>query len=265
MRCLNYIGDVISSLRMLDPEKDDTEVIGLVYELFFNSCPDTAPDSVASLFQAFCGIEMVDDESDLEAEDSIVSRIQIKGPTILDSISRILTANKQSPKSIQKLVLIIERLAKLNTAYCNKYFFDRNNSLASSLFSLLLRFLLYSDDYGVQQSVFQTIGTLVGRDPLFDLDDREFIRLFYQNYIHQLTDALQAIDRDPSDETPTSISCPNTDGILLTMELLSAFINIHQSFIHSLLDDGVILRNIIRLLEPSHSAVLRCGGSFIVI
>lgn len=51
MRCLNYIGDVISSLRMLDPEKDDTEVIGLVYELFFNSCPDTAPDSVASLFQ----------------------------------------------------------------------------------------------------------------------------------------------------------------------------------------------------------------------
>lgn len=46
---------------------------------------------------------MVDDESDLEAEDSIVSRIQIKGPTILDSISRILTANKQSPKSIQKL------------------------------------------------------------------------------------------------------------------------------------------------------------------
>ena len=41
--------------------------------------------------------------SDVEGDDSIVSRIQIKGPTILDYISRILAANRQSPKSIQKL------------------------------------------------------------------------------------------------------------------------------------------------------------------
>ncbi|KNB43937.1 hypothetical protein JH06_3062 [Blastocystis sp. subtype 4] len=221
--CVNEI------LQMLNPENDDTEVIGLVYELLYTACLDSAPDSISTLFQSFCGIELGDDMSDVEGDDSIVSRIQIK-----------------------------ERLAKLNTAYCNKYFFDRTNPLASSLFSLLLRLMLYSDDYGVQQSVFQTIGTLVGRDPLFDLDDREFIRLFYTNYVHQLTDALIS-DVDLSTQAVSNQSRPNVDGILLTIELLSAFISIHQSFMHSLLEDGVILMNLARLLDPSHPAVLRCA------
>ena len=97
------------------------------------------------------------------------------------------------------------------------------------------------------------------------MDDREFVRLFYANYIRQLTDALQSGDDSASDQPISSQSPPNQNGILLTIELLSAFISIHQSFMHSLLEDGVILHHLTHFLQATNSPVLRCGRSFIIL
>lgn len=66
-------------------------------------------------------------------------------------------------------MLIIEQICRLNPSFCCSYFVSKEREKSGELLQLLLSLLLYNEDAGVQQSVYQTLGILFGRDPTMNV------------------------------------------------------------------------------------------------
>ena len=143
-------------MKLLDPTQDLTEIVGLIYELFYMSAvvDETA---VIALFKAFCGYQ--------ENEDEFEEKFVIpKEPIILDKCAQILASGNQKPEIVQKIVLIIERICRLNPSFCCSFFLSKPRGEPGDCLGELIGLLLESEDLGVQQSVYQILGTLFGRD-----------------------------------------------------------------------------------------------------
>ena len=84
------------------------------------------------------------------------------------------------------------------------------------------------------------------------INDPVFLRFFYANYIHLLTDCFVAHD----DHVPL-------DGQLHVLELLTNFVSTHPSNIQFFLNDGVVMKSILAYLPLdtplASSSILRAG------
>lgn len=204
-------------------------------------------------------------EEELSAEDGEHSMV------LLDKIEGIFSKGAQSQKTLEKLslrkrwitrrMLVLERVCKINTQACCQYFLNRKHSAGDALLRQIIDFCVRGAG-GVQESGFQTLCLLVARDPTMDvgigdrghmqINDPVFLRFFYANYIHLLTDCFVAHD----DHVPL-------DGQLHVLELLTNFVSTHPSNIQFFLNDGVVMKSILAYLPLdtplASSSILRAG------
>ena len=70
-------------------------------------------------------------------------------------------------------VLIIERICRLNPSFCCSFFLSKTRGEPCDCLGELIGLLLESEDLGVQQSVYQILGTLFGRDATMNVGELE--------------------------------------------------------------------------------------------
>lgn len=91
-------------MRMLNPEEDLEEPIGLLYHLFPNQVFALNHRVVMSLFKSFFGVDMQnEDTSDEVLEMEEKAKTDPDTLNLFDKLDCVLNANKQSNSTIQKL------------------------------------------------------------------------------------------------------------------------------------------------------------------
>ena len=261
-------------MKLLDPTQDLTEIVGLIYELFYMSAvvDETA---VIALFKWESGGRFIEGHFADIRRTKTNSRRNLsfqKNPLFWTNARRFWLRGIRSPKSSRKCtsrnrpffssVLIIERICRLNPSFCCSFFLSKPRGEPGDCLGELISLLLESEDLGVQQSVYQILGTLFGRDATMNvamsdgmnkqkLDDRLNLRQFYSAYFPAIEHAL--------------IHSQNTavNATLLAIELVTAFLPIHQTFLRGVFTAGKLLETLMMKLPmdcvPSVSMVIRCG------
>ena len=89
-------------MKLLDPTQDLTEIVGLIYELFYMSAvvDETA---VIALFKWESGGRFIEGRF-VDIEDEFEEKFVIpKEPIILDKCAQILASGNQKPEIVQKM------------------------------------------------------------------------------------------------------------------------------------------------------------------
>ena len=105
---------IMISMALLDPTKDNTEVVCLISDVFFLNGVDNNMDMLHSVLRAFCGVEFqcVDMMTmDGEENDYSLPRMVCKGESVLDRFSQLVCGENQAepsghcqtPRTIQKM------------------------------------------------------------------------------------------------------------------------------------------------------------------
>lgn len=173
-------------MKLLDPTQDLTEIVGLIYELFYMSAvvDETA---VIALFKWGCRRRFKPEERSAgirRAKTSSRRNLSFqKNPLFWTNARRFwrpaIKSQKSSRKCIPEIVpfflsvLIIERICRLNPSFCCSFFLSKTRGEPCDCLGELIGLLLESEDLGVQQSVYQILGTLFGRDATMNVGELE--------------------------------------------------------------------------------------------